>query len=247
MRHKSASNEDVRLPGILTKERQTEALGRIKEYFHTSTEYARTVNFGPTVTTIPSFTGSEFDTFGREEGDEDRVTPSDLLSLALLSVPLRGDAVLGILRESSAEITDLLRQLPKNKDLHVLSSEEFLLLHDDDEPSVGQMLWDILRSHHLDTTWDMGPTRVSKLLARKRPLLIPIWDELIGTALGLKDSRGHWIAMYSLLRETEGLPDHLSSLRDEAGLDRNSISILRIFDVAVWHAQKYPQWRPPAA
>lgn len=93
-------------------------------------------------------------------------------------------------------------------------------------------LWALVHAMH-----GMGDTTTSKLLARKRPRLIPVQDSLVVKALG-HDLRRHgdfWAAMH---RHTQ--PDHpsglwgrLHAIRDAAGVG-DDISLLRVFDIVVW-------------
>lgn len=228
-----------RPPEILRPERTDEAIQRLNHYFHEHESYPSVTGDGPRMTTLPLFSGSRFDDFGREAGDANTITAADLLSLSFLSVDVSGTAALGILEQSGQEITALLQELPTDRDLHDLTDDEFEQLLGSRSP--GQRLWDILRAHHLGTAWGMGPTKVSKLLARKRPRLVPIWDELIGGSLGLQDSSDHWRRMRRFL-DSDALVAHLGDLRDNANLDPAAISLLRIFDVTVWHAAKFQRW-----
>jgi Family of unknown function (DUF6308) len=51
---------------------------------------------------------------------------------------------------------------------------------------------------------DVGPTTASKILARKRPRLLPIYDLIIAAEFGLKGSLRHWAGMRPALQEDEG-------------------------------------------
>jgi hypothetical protein len=83
----------------------------------------------------------------------------------------------------------------------------------------------------------MGDTKTSKLLARKRPRLIPVQDKLVIKALG-HDPRKHgdfWSAMH---RHTQpGHPSRLwaqlHAIRESSGVGED-ISLLRVFDIVVW-------------
>ena len=82
---------------------------------------------------------------------------------------------------------------------------------------------------------DVGPTTASKLMARKRPRLIPIFDAVINSyALG--DSGKLWVPLHAALREN-GLHNRLVNLRARAGLDER-VSALRVFDVLTWMTGK---------
>ncbi len=71
-----------------------------------------------------------------------------------------------------------------------------------------------------------------KLLARKRPRLVPVYDEVVRCAV--RSPRGFWIWLHEQLRANGGLlADRLAKLRADAGLD-TTVSLPRILDVVVW-------------
>jgi hypothetical protein len=78
----------------------------------------------------------------------------------------------------------------------------------------------------------VGRTKTSKLLARKRPALIPIWDSAIGGVIQTGDY--FWEPLRQELRANDAaLHRRLLRLRDQAGLAR-SVTALRVFDVVCW-------------
>jgi hypothetical protein len=71
-----------------------------------------------------------------------------------------------------------------------------------------------------------------KLLARKRPRLIPVWDNVVRCAFGRPSSA--WLWLDNMLREKDGaLLQLLAKTREDAGLTKR-ISLLRTLDVVVW-------------
>ncbi|GAB2549726.1 DUF6308 family protein [Brachybacterium huguangmaarense] len=225
----------VRIPAVIRPENTDLAVAALADYFHSERSTAPAAEGAPAMA-LPRFTGSRFDDFGRETGDENTITAADLLSLSFLSVEIGGDAVLGIMEGLEDRIGELLASLPTDVDIHELDDAAF---ERQLGPSgTGQDLWNLIRGRETGTSWGMGPTRTSKLLARKRPRLIPIWDSFIGSALGMADSRGHWARMRAILR-TEGVAEHLDHLRREANVPEERCSLLRVFDVTVWYAEKY--------
>lgn len=100
-------------------------------------------------------------------------------------------------------------------------------------------LWDVdrgcLELTNADLLWravdaleGVGPTRTSKLLARKRPLLIPITDRIIVSAIGGGDN---WWRTLRYCFMQESFRSAVKRLRPQAAGD---VSLLRIFDVAIW-------------
>lgn len=71
-----------------------------------------------------------------------------------------------------------------------------------------------------------------KLLARKRPNLIPVWDRIVRCAFDFRS--GAWLCLDGLLREQDGaVLSRLAELRAEAGVPEQ-VSLLRVLDVVVW-------------
>jgi hypothetical protein len=84
-------------------------------------------------------------------------------------------------------------------------------------------LWDLL-----DALPEVGDAKASKLLARKRPLLIPITDSIIVKSVG---TRGRtWTTLNHCFQDNL-FREKVESLRPD---DTQRISLLRIFDVAIW-------------
>lgn len=79
---------------------------------------------------------------------------------------------------------------------------------------------------------DIGRTRASKLLARKRPRLFPIRDEVVETVLELRQD--FWEPLRTALRAQDGaLDDRLRRLHAQAALPPD-VSRLRVLDVVAW-------------
>ncbi len=86
-----------------------------------------------------------------------------------------------------------------------------------------------------------GRVRTSKLLARKRPRLIPITDQGIETVLGSDDNR--WRSLNEALNTpvdggTTTLQQLLIELREESRIPAH-ISALRVLDVVAWMEWKH--------
>ncbi|WP_329144609.1 DUF6308 family protein [Streptomyces sp. NBC_01456] len=74
-----------------------------------------------------------------------------------------------------------------------------------------------------------------KLLARKRPRLLPVYDAVVKKVFERPVSDlTFWSDMRTELRSDEGaLVSHLEQIRDLAGIGRD-IGVLRVLDVAAW-------------
>jgi hypothetical protein len=172
--------------------------------------------------------GAFFDRFqGRGDAAPytDTVTVSDLLAVNLLDVRVPGDAVLRILGEAAPEIESLLGEVDSDVDLH--TADEALIA----PGSSAEQLWDLLRAYRRPSVPGTGPTVTSKILARKRPRLIPIYDSVVAQQLGLRDHRDYWREYHCLLRN-----EKLVALLEwaSAEVELCDVSLLRAFDVLLW-------------
>lgn len=171
----------------------------------------------------PDYSGAHFDTLG--DNPPDRIVPDDLVAVSLLSVDLEPHAALRLLGRDRLKITRLLSRIPADVDMHDAAA------HHINGGSPADDLWGVLRSY--DDPDGTGRVRTSKLLARKRPRLLPVWDKSVGRQLGLPDPEDHWSVVRDLLR---GEPRYVDLLRDahrDARLPRQ-VSILRTLDVLLW-------------
>ena len=83
----------------------------------------------------------------------------------------------------------------------------------------------------------MGRTRVSKLMARKRPHLIPIEDSVVNRVIGTdaKDTWKEW--WHALTTDPEPLTSMAGTVRDAAKIPE--LSTLRALDIVLWMKGKH--------
>ncbi|WP_338538289.1 DUF6308 family protein [Janibacter terrae] len=164
-----------------------------------------------------------FDPSGTRDESRDHFTADDLLSASLLSADIHPTAILRILNSDADALARALKTLGPDRELASLTQSEAR------ELEASSTIWRALRSiPHI------GPTRASKLIARKRPHLVPIYDEVVGSAVYGGTSDGQWVRMHAALTADSGaLHAHLTTLRVLAGLPE-WISVLRVFDVIAW-------------
>ena len=230
------------LPQILTTDHTDRAVAHLQEYFATDPR------------TGPMYTGSMFHKLGGG-GDtksvKNDITRDDLLSLSLLDVPVRGIQVVQLLeppeltgsidlnevatRDFTAyelpydleQIRGILASIPTDVGLASKKAAAYL--------DAGNMLWTALRRR------GFGPSRVSKLLARKRPRLFPVIDSVSERELNT-DSVGFYENLRTVLRaENKALARHLKNIRAEAtelsgDKDIADLSTIRVFDIVIWMA-----------
>ncbi|MBV9254163.1 MAG: hypothetical protein JO246_09190 [Frankiaceae bacterium] len=81
----------------------------------------------------------------------------------------------------------------------------------------------------------MGRTKTSKLLAAKRPHLLPVFDQYVGDTLLNHKSDSDWELWRSRFEGGRGddLRKAVQNIRDEADVPRE-VSTLRVLDIAIW-------------
>lgn len=198
-----------------------QAVACVQEYFSTD-EHGNAV-----------FTGSKFESYGDISAETDNITAEDLLAVSMLSINIPASAALGITGPLRSRITALLGALPVQARFEELNDKQFESLLGPDSPA--QHLWDLLRQTHGER-WGVGQTTASKLMARKRPHLIPIFDSVIAEVTGMKGSLDQWSRWRSALAPDGGalssMAIELDQVRKDAG--QEELSILRTLDIVLW-------------
>jgi hypothetical protein len=177
------------------------AHGLVGAYFDPSRGFARA-----------TFDGLDSDSL-LTENPHDHFTVDDIAATSLLDVRFGPTALRALL--SDPTLQRALAAVPDQ-----------LSLWDADEPALAAAttLWKLVRDIE-----GVGRTRASKLMARKRPHLIPIVDSVIANALHLGDQT--WRPLAECLRDPL-LRQDLEGLRPQRV--SKDISTLRILDVATW-------------
>ena len=84
----------------------------------------------------------------------------------------------------------------------------------------------------LKTLAGVGPTISTKLIARKRPRLVPTYDSIVAAVTDT--AKGQWEPLRMALRdEDRALQKRLLRLRQAAVLS-DAVSALRVLDVIAW-------------
>ncbi len=184
------------------------------------------------------FTGAAFDRpSGVPDPQADFFTESDLLGLSLLSVPVGGEIVRDLraglfdeeLRDFGHSLNSLLATVPKNVRFENSLDDETFTLHLA-QGSPADTLWKALRQASIQQSWGFGDTRISKLLATKRPKLLPIFDSVVGAAFGYDHAAEHWNDLRALL-QIESVLEGLQTSVSDSGSD---ISAIRALDIILW-------------
>ncbi len=174
----------------------------------------------------------------------DQVTNSDLIALGMLGIRVTGYEALAITDHQHHEIQSLLAAIPADARI-------------EDDASAGLLtrgghawkLWELLRDIK-DRTKDarFGAVAAGKLMARKRPDLIPIEDSRIAAAFGRKSpdrDEDWWDDVRSAAcchQPAAGgaiLWPYLTRIRDRE--HKGHLPILRVLDIIGWmHARRDP-------
>lgn len=159
----------------------------------------------------------------------DQFTAEDLLAVTMLSVRIEGYHALEILHYRARELNDLLAQIPRGIALQDPAAGALIA-----EGGPAWTLWDaICDIEPRPESNRIGPVAAGKLLARKRPDLLPVYDSRIKKVLNRPrvDNRW-WHDLRGELVNNQGLVQGLASVRDKAGAGH--MSLLRVFDVMCW-------------
>lgn len=217
---------EIRLSKHLTEGNERAAAEVLRRYYK-PLQYPAELRQSTKQGTRKGFTGGLWDTFdpsGTRTTSPFLFTADDLLATSLLSAPIGNWAACELLIHRTSRFTDLLKGLKGYLDT------DFVNLEDVGRSGFpeGYELWDALTAIP-----GIGPTRASKLMARKFPRLFPISDEVINqTVLG--GTGRLWVPLHEALN-TDGQKLHrrLICIRDHAALTFE-LSPLRVFDVLAW-------------
>lgn len=199
----------MKIPGPLLTNDPTDAARILREYF--GDPFPRN-----------GYTGAWFDTWdstASRQDDADRFTADDLVAITFLSVDAGPVAARVLLVDRADEFAECLHRIGPDRDLA-------------DEPGPIDRSW---RAWQLETKLrtvpGIGTTIATKLIARKRPRLYPIWDTVVTDVLGTR--KAHLVPIHTALTTDPYLRRRLQVARESAGLPA-TISELRILDVIAW-------------
>ena len=180
------------------------------------------------LTGYSAYTGASFERYGRP-GSDIEITGDDLIAVTMLSMSVGRREKAGMspsrllrMEDQSERIGDLLQWIPMNHDLCMVSEREF------------EQLFGVhghVRSlfHLLANELELGNVAAHKILARKRPRLIPIRDSRAESVLGKPN--GWWQSWWEAMK-LEEIVNQTDELRRKA--DCPQYSLLRTADIVVW-------------
>lgn len=184
------------------------------------------------------YSGAHFERLGGGGDAEhvaDRFDSNDLVAITMLSVSLEPHGAIKLLTDPDGHWARLLSLIPRDARLEDSGSDALIA-----EGGPAWELWERLvgSKQYPGKPDGSGPVVAGKLLARKRPHLIPVYDIRIKQLFERpKTDHSFWAALAAALRADNGaFHDQLGRLRDKAGIGED-IGVLRVFDVIAWMHQ----------
>jgi hypothetical protein len=189
------------------------AVVRLDKYFNGKNKYDR------------PFTGRRFERLcggGDRPETANHFTGDDLVAVSMLGIVFDAEAAIAILETDAEELNSLLVNVPNGVSLWEVDRAVV------DDGSDADRLW-----NRLTDIREVGPVTAGKLLARKRPQLIPIYDDFVDKAM----AAGHrwWVSLRDALQDKR-LRDQLEQLRALSNIG-DDISLLRVLDISIWMAK----------
>lgn len=180
-----------------------------------------------------AFTGAHFErlTGGGDRPEVKNVfTAEDLVAVSMLSANVPAWAAVEILEINGPALTAALEAVPVDVAFHELSADD-----------IGPR-WAVRRlATELMEIPEIGIEQATKLMARKRPHLVPILDNVIIRTLSIRNEI-FWGPLHAWLTADDCANAHyLDGLREEAEIG-SDISVLRVFDVLAWRAGRGDIW-----
>ncbi|MFJ3645262.1 DUF6308 family protein [Streptomyces murinus] len=200
-----------RLSSLITSD---QAVPNLRRYFGTSLLHE-----------AEPFTGSRFEHLaggGDRQAVANVVTAHDLIAVQTLSVRISAQVALDLLEgDLGVRLSKLLSSIPFDIDMVEAEAADLA------EGSPAHTAWRLLYDQP-----GIGWVKAGKLLARKRPRLLPVYDQVVRCVLGRPKS--FWLDLHGALRaDNHALHRELMALRQAADLPA-TVSVLRVCDVVLW-------------
>ena len=164
-----------------------------------------------------TFTGRWFEKFAAL-GDPNRFAPSDVLAVEALSVKVPPESAATLLVTDADRFNRLLQRVPPDADLWTVDRSVI---------DSGSAASDLHAA--LDDLPKIGWVTAGKLMAAKRPRLIPVFDNEVKRVLKPPKER-FWVTMYDHLSD-ESRCQKIAKVCSTAPAE---VSLLRRIDVALW-------------
>lgn len=170
-------------------------------------------------TYFAGFNGRHFERFsGMGSADPDRFAATDILAVEALSVGVPPNAAVKLIDTEAEHFNSLLRQIPSDKDLWEVDASEL---------DKGSPAWQL--HFRLEGLHGVGPVTATKLMASKRPRLMPVIDSVVSEVLQPPGGK-FWLPMRNQLAD----PERRKKIANAVSCAPDNVTLLRRIDVAVW-------------
>jgi hypothetical protein len=185
-----------------------------------------------------AYTGQWFETFaggGDRAESRDRIAVDDLYAVEALKVQVPFAIGQELLEgQLGRDISACLQEIPTEAELGTRGASGLVA-----DGSHADRAWRLLNNRSEKT--GIGWVIAGKLLARKRPKLIPVYDSVVSCQVGAPDHVG--LKLHDQLAAHDGeLRTALAEVRTTVGVEDN-VSILRVLDVVLWRRHVQEHWR----
>ena len=172
----------------------------------------------------PAFTGALFNTWaGGGLAQPDTVTSDDLIAVQYLSMRPFSGTIWHLLSGRRGLLEAALAAVPRTVSLW-------------DPPDVvlpalqaATRAWQVVKEIP-GADW----VTAGKVMARKRPALVPVYDRFVRSAIG---GGQFWEPLHEWLR-VESNVALLEEIRGRAGISAEQVPLLRVFDIVLWMAKR---------
>ncbi|WP_444951045.1 DUF6308 family protein [Micromonospora ureilytica] len=185
-----------------------------------------------------AYTGQWFETFaggGDRVETRDRITLDDLYAVEALNVQVPFAVGRELLDgQLGRDISARLRKIPHDAELGTPGADELIV-----DGGHADQAWQLLNDRNKKT--GIGWVIAGKLLARKRPKLIPVYDSIVSCQFAAPTHV--WLRLHDRLTENGGdLRAALAEVRRTSGVG-DRVSILRVLDIVLWRRHVKEHWR----
>jgi hypothetical protein len=177
------------------------------------------------------YTGRRFEALaggGDRPGTRDFITGDDIVAVQMLSVTVPAEVSIDLLDgRLGRRMSDLLSKIPTGVELGTDQARELV---EDGAPA--DRAWHLLKSQP-----GVGYVTAGKLMARKRPHLVPVYDEVVSCLFGEPDHV--WLGIHDrLASDGDALRKELALLGKRVNLPVG-VALIRVLDVALWMSHRH--------